>query len=510
MAGSRYHWEPIANDYHSPLLRNAIFIQAFAMYPRLHGIPSVAIGVVSRNDQIEYLTDLRTWGRAHRALAGRAEQDIRIVERIIRRSLAWGESFDRWTERLMRPVSVRRSTNARLVALLAAFLEKQKTLYGLGTVLPILDFQGFSFVEGAVRAYLNGRLDTEAAQRAFGVFTQPSLPSFAQDEARALLKLAIRFWRTPGWRRAVLLTPFPTLAKHFPVFGKALRHHADAWAWVYYVYDGPAYGPEMFLELLRDALRKGDPRHQLAEERQQWVRIASAKRGLLARLKPAAYHRRLLLVAGEFVWAKPRRKDLQSRAYYDVRVLIEEIGRRLSLTPAEVKSTPFAVVRRALLSDVSVPRDIPRTARRFHVCLPDGRGGLRLLIGPVAERFARTHIIRQPRLAVDRTRPLTGTCACPGLAQGRVRIINRPEDMGKMRVGDVLVSTATTPNIVAAMKKASAIITDEGGLTCHAAIVSRELGTPCVVGTKIATKVLRDGDRVEVDATKGIVRRLGT
>ena len=80
--------------------------------------------------------------------------------------------------------------------------------------------------------------------------------------------------------------------------------------------------------------------------------------------------------------------------------------------------------------------------------------------------------------------------------------------MHKMQQGDILVSTATTPSIVPAMKKASAIVTDEGSLTCHAAIVSRELEITCVIGTKNASKILKDGMRVEVDADKGIVRIL--
>ena len=66
----------------------------------------------------------------------------------------------------------------------------------------------------------------------------------------------------------------------------------------------------------------------------------------------------------------------------------------------------------------------------------------------------------------------------------------------------------TQPEFLPAMKKASAIITDEGGLTCHAAIISRELGIPCIIVTKIATKVFKDGDIVEVDATRGIVTML--
>ena len=75
--------------------------------------------------------------------------------------------------------------------------------------------------------------------------------------------------------------------------------------------------------------------------------------------------------------------------------------------------------------------------------------------------------------------------------------------MVKMNVGDVLVSIATTPDLVPAIKKASAIVTDVGGITCHAAIISRELGIPCVVGTRIATKVVKDGTVLDVNATHG-------
>lgn len=72
--------------------------------------------------------------------------------------------------------------------------------------------------------------------------------------------------------------------------------------------------------------------------------------------------------------------------------------------------------------------------------------------------------------------------------------------------GDVLVTTMTHPEFLLLMKKASAIVTDEGGITCHAAIVARELGKPCIIGTKFATQVLKDGDMVEVDADSGVVR----
>jgi len=90
--------------------------------------------------------------------------------------------------------------------------------------------------------------------------------------------------------------------------------------------------------------------------------------------------------------------------------------------------------------------------------------------------------------------------------QGRVQILYTIEDVKSFMPGNILVMAMTSPDFLPAIKKAAAIITDEGGITCHAAIVSRELMIPCVIGTKIATKVLKDGMEVEVDATKGIVR----
>lgn len=106
-----------------------------------------------------------------------------------------------------------------------------------------------------------------------------------------------------------------------------------------------------------------------------------------------------------------------------------------------------------------------------------------------------------------------GNIACKGKITGRVIRFSWIEEelakkMEQMNQGDILVAGQTRPFLMPAIKKAGAIITDEGGITCHAAIVSRELNIPCIIGTKIATKVLKDGDMVEVDADHGIVRIL--
>ncbi|MFT7616009.1 MAG: phosphohistidine swiveling domain-containing protein, partial [Candidatus Woesearchaeota archaeon] len=101
---------------------------------------------------------------------------------------------------------------------------------------------------------------------------------------------------------------------------------------------------------------------------------------------------------------------------------------------------------------------------------------------------------------------IKGTVACEGIVEGFVRLIRKKAYLDSFRKGEVLVTEMTSPDYVPVMKKAVAIVTDEGGVTCHAAIVSRELKVPCVIGTKNATQILKDGDFVEVDATKGTIK----
>ena len=100
---------------------------------------------------------------------------------------------------------------------------------------------------------------------------------------------------------------------------------------------------------------------------------------------------------------------------------------------------------------------------------------------------------------------LKGTPASPGIGFGIVKIVKTMSDLDKIRKGDILVTEMTNPDMVVTMQKSSAIVTDEGGMTSHAAIVSREMGIPCIVGTQEATKKLKDGEIITVDGFTGKV-----
>ncbi len=122
----------------------------------------------------------------------------------------------------------------------------------------------------------------------------------------------------------------------------------------------------------------------------------------------------------------------------------------------------------------------------------------------VAEAISQ---VSPSEIITEREIILRGLGVSPGMASGPVKIIMDVKGIGEVKEGDILVTKMTTPDWVPAMKKASAIVTDEGGYTCHAAIVSRELGTPCMVGTENGTTILADEGQVTVDGGKGLVYR---
>lgn len=101
-----------------------------------------------------------------------------------------------------------------------------------------------------------------------------------------------------------------------------------------------------------------------------------------------------------------------------------------------------------------------------------------------------------------------GMCASPGVVTGIARIILDPKDNNRIKEGDIMVAICTSVDYLPAMKQAAAFITEVGGLTCHAAVVARELGIPCIVALSNATKTIKDGEKIQVDATHGTVEKI--
>jgi len=135
-------------------------------------------------------------------------------------------------------------------------------------------------------------------------------------------------------------------------------------------------------------------------------------------------------------------------------------------------------------------------------------GGRRFILSPSETEKLEKIIEDKQKHADNLIKEFKGLSATKGVYKGKVRLVTDLNNLKNVKVGDVLVTHMTRPQFNLQIKNSGAIITNEGGILCHAALLAREFNIPCIVGTKFATRVLHDGDLVEVDADNGVVRIL--
>ncbi|MBU0536397.1 MAG: phosphoenolpyruvate synthase, partial [Nanoarchaeota archaeon] len=177
-------------------------------------------------------------------------------------------------------------------------------------------------------------------------------------------------------------------------------------------------------------------------------------------------------------------------------VLLEEIGKRKGISLEDMKYT--------LPSEIENPDKEKIKLRKFSFLVIIKKDEEIFFYGSEAQEMHD----KMFKIHKGEVTEIHGRPACLGKATGIVKVIMNESEFSKMQQGDILVTSMTRPEFVPIMRKAAAIVTDEGGITCHAAIVSRELKIPCIISTRIATQKLKDGDKVEVDAEKGMIRKL--
>lgn len=197
-----------------------------------------------------------------------------------------------------------------------------------------------------------------------------------------------------------------------------------------------------------------------------------------------------------FVYYRTHRTDIFNKHIFDYHDQLIQLASDLKISYKQLLACTYSEV---MLNKIPVKKILDERSQGF-VLFREGNKE-RVLIGKEKEIFLKNHLNKS-----EETDVIKGSIVYKGRIKGKVVIIKKADDLNKVKAGNILVTTMTTPNMVQAMKKAVAFITDEGGITCHAAILAREMKKPCVIGTKVATQVLKNGDLVEVDADEGIVR----
>lgn len=274
-----------------------------------------------------------------------------------------------------------------------------------------------------------------------------------------------------------------------------IKQIIDQYPWLNYDYQGPKVTAKQLKEIA-----KSDSFESLAavKKRQQFYR-----RELKLSRAEYCYCR----YAQHFSYQKILRMDSRSMMDYCFDSIAQELVRRTGYSLTDFRYCNPQDIQAIVKRKKSAPTKVELKKRRqYSLCYFKNKKVQWLFDKKKIEKYINDH---QKVEIIDETiKELTGSIAYMGQSTGLVRRLETLTDMKKMKKGDILVAYNTVPEMVPVMKIAAAIISEQGGITCHAAIVSRELKVPCLVGVKNAMKLLKDGDRVEVDATVGTIKRL--
>lgn len=270
-------------------------------------------------------------------------------------------------------------------------------------------------------------------------------------------------------------------------FEKRLEEHAKLFGWMgsgISFLENP-WDKNLVLKMVKETKNPEEGLRKFLEDRESEI---TTYRNFIKTLPDEIVKEAELLQ--EFMFLRSYRMDALRKAQVFIRPLLFEIAKRLEMTYEDLVWLTAPEIEHLLKSGT-----ISQRKKGYVILRLDEKTQLHIK--------ENEENVKEENIAI-----LHGNTANKGYAEGHVKVIREVADLEKVNDGDILVASMTTPDMTIAMKKTSAIVTDEGGILCHAAIVSRELNIPCIVGTKIATKILKDDDLVKVDADKGIVKKI--
>jgi phosphohistidine swiveling domain-containing protein len=394
--------------------------------------------------------------------------------------------------------NLKNKTNYQLYQLYKKYLNWQSKVYN-PSLLPVYMDLYKPYLTSYLVEYLNKqvrKLDYhQTAKECFATLTIPKNFSKIQEEEIDLFKIAGKI-RKKKFNKKTL----PKL-----VVGK-MEDHIKKYKYQGYNWEGPAFSDAYFWNRLKKVVQdKVKPTDQVKKMKAEKAHALKIHDELVKDLKIDQKHQKLLEITQGFIYTKDYRKMALVQSYYELEPLLIEISKRVYLSLAEFRNCLLPEVKQILEGKLTRPADL---SKRMQGCLFVVVEGKLPGVVYVGEKFRTMKHYLLKREDLTEVNYFHGQTASLGKASGTVRVINSIKDLKKMKQGNILVSTMTNPDLVPAMKKAGAIVTDLGGVTCHAAIVSRELKIPCVIGTKIATKVLKDGDKINVDANNAEIKRI--
>ncbi len=317
-------------------------------------------------------------------------------------------------------------------------------------------------------------LETAKFNEYYGILTTPTKLSFIAKEEKELALIG----HYQGDER-----------------GRKLEEHAQKYSWIQNSYGGAI---KLKLDYFKRRLNKEIKLHDS-------VKLEKQKQDLIEELKLSKNLEQIIEIIDFTTCWQDERKANQLKSVDNISPVVDEIARRLKVNEKILHYiTPDEAVKIQTLKQIG--ELYSELEKRESGVFFSQKIDQEILVA--GEDYRKLVEFRKKISKLTIAKEIHGSIANAGTAIGRAVIVKGLDSFKKVKKGDIIVASMTRPEYMPVLKKASAIVTDEGGITCHAAIVSRELGIPCVVGTKIATKIFKDGDTIEVRANHGLVRKM--
>lgn len=379
---------------------------------------------------------------------------------------------------------INKLANSQLQKLFQKFYRAYVKEYAIPVLANALDFYTQKKIELQLK-----KISGQKFAEHLNILNAPATLSYTAEEKIDLLKILVRLKA----KKSSLSSSTAT---------KMLERHAQEYSWLSNNYAAVrVLDAHYFRQELIRLNPIADPQKEITNITKAPTEAKELKKKLLAELNlhNPAFARLVAVQEYAILWRDQRKMYNQIGDYYFF-IFAREAARRFNTTADIVLNMLPKEFEQALAGNSFSTKELKKRDVILNVFFPEKT---LFFTGDEAQKLQS--ILEN---SITKDKELKGTCASLGKCEGIVRVIMRPEEFHKMKAGDILVTGMTRPEFVPLMKMAGAIVTDEGGVTCHAAIVARELKKPCIIGTKNATRILKDGDIVEVDADRGVVRKI--
>lgn len=468
-----YAWSMIADGFLSPNLK------------KYTGMDLSSAIMIFNQDKGEWAVDPMNWNEIGKCVMKRIETKKLDAKKLLNEHKRLGKKIVTLCDRIEK-AGIKKLSNKKICQWLKVAWKDYLHLNTLGFVAVASDFMHLYLSSKLLEILLKRNINEEKAQEYLSVLSSMNIPTLNWSEELELLRLAKKYGDFKKLRES-----------------EEFKRHIQKYFWINYGYQGPSWKSKDFLKRAKRMLNQKNALNKHLVEHQKSLRELNREQSTIEKiLKLSSDEKKWFETARTFMYLKAYRMEVRHRVNYISEEIFKVISGRMKIAPGV-----FRYALRGEILDILQGKSVQKYIldRQKRLLYVTEKGKTWFVRQSKIKSYLNTILVSEENITGD---SVSGNVAFKGKVKGKVRIIYGPKDNKKVKRGDIIVTQVTTPDLLPAMIRAGAFVTDTGGITSHASIVARELKKPCVIGTQIATKIFKDGDMVEVDAEKGIVKKI--